>query len=167
MLRVGDHRELQAVVLAMKAMDRSLARDLRRDTVRVMNPVWKSLVAERVSTRMDTLVVAKGARIKGGNPPTMIAASSRRALSGGLVPVAGWSGFEFGSNRSRKTTYSRRNRRSGGTHQVTRNTTRQLPARAPKGRVAHPAAKEIGPRLASLWVQTVVRRVHEAAEGRQ
>jgi hypothetical protein len=167
MLRVGDHRELQAVALAFKAMDRSLARDLRRDTVKVMNPVWKSMVELNATSRMDTLVLAKGARIKGGNPPTMIAASSRRALSAGLVPVAAWAGFEFGSGRSRKTTYSRRNRRSGGSHQVTRNTTAQLPRRAPKGRVAHPAAKEIGPRLASLWVQTTVRRVHEAAEGRQ
>ncbi|WP_053203794.1 hypothetical protein [Jiangella muralis] len=167
MLRVGDHRELQAVVLAMKAMERGLARDLRRDTVKVMNPVWKQLVDRNATSAMDTRVIAKGARIKGGNPPVMIAASSRRALAGGLIPVAGWSGFEFGSNRSRKTTYNRRNRRSGGTHQVTRNTTAQLPARAPNGRVAYPAAAEIGPRLASLWVQTVVRRVHEAAEGRQ
>lgn len=166
MLRVGDHRELQAVVLAMKAMDRGLARDLRRDTVRVMNPVWKSLVELNAASRMDSLVVAKGARIKSGNPPTAIAASSSRALSGGLVPVQSWPPFEFGSNGNRTTTYTRRNRKAGGTHRVTRNTTRQLPRRAPKGRVAHPAFAEIGPRLASLMVQTVVRRVHEAAEGR-
>ncbi|WP_053205842.1 hypothetical protein [Jiangella muralis] len=166
MLRVGDHRELQAVVLALKAMDRSLARDIRRDTVKVMSPVWKSLVAERASWHMDRRVIVPGTRIKAGNPPVMIAAASRRALSGGLIPVQSWSGFEFGSSQSRTTTYTRRNRRSGGSHQVTRNTTRQLARRAPKGRVAYPAAKEIGPRLASLWVQTVVRRVHEAAEGR-
>jgi hypothetical protein len=165
-LKVGSSRELQAVVLALKAMDRSLARDLRRDTVKIMNPVWKSLVAEKASWHMDDRVIVKGARIKGGNPPTMIAAASRRALSGGLVPVQSWPGFEFGADRNRTTTYARRNRRSGGSHQVTRHTTRQLARRVPKGRVAFPAAAEIGPRLASLWVQTVVRRVHEAAEGR-
>lgn len=166
MLRVGDHRELQAVVLAMKAMDRSLARDLRRDTVKVMGPEWKAAVQQRASWHMDSRVIVPGTRIASGNPPVMVAAASRRALSGGLVPVAAWPGFEFGSNRDRKTTYNRRNRRSGGTHQVTRSTTKQLARRVPKGRVAHPAAREMGPRLASLWVQTVVRRMHEAAEGR-
>ncbi|WP_026874292.1 hypothetical protein [Jiangella gansuensis] len=167
MLRVGNHRELQAVVLALKAMDRDLARDIRRDTVRTMGPEWKEAVQRRASWHMDHRVIVPGTRIAGGNPPTMIAASSRRRLSGGLVPVQAWGGFEFGSNRSRRTTYTRRNRRTGGTHSVTRNTTRQLPRRAPRGRVAYPAVAEMAPRLASLWVQTVVRRVHEAAEGRQ
>ncbi|SDT69456.1 hypothetical protein [Jiangella sp. DSM 45060] len=166
MLRVGDHRELQAVVLALKAMDRSLARDLRRDLVKTMSPEWKSVVAKHASWHMDDRVIVPGTRIASGNPPVAQAAGSRRALSGGLVPVVAWPGFEFGSNQNRTTTYTRRNRRSGGTHRVTRNTTKQLARRAPKGRVAHPAFAELGPRLASLMVQTVVRRVHEAAEGR-
>jgi hypothetical protein len=166
-LRVGDHRELQAVALAMKAMNRDLAKDIRRSTVQVMNPVWRSVVEQRARTAQDQRVLGKGARIASGNPPVAVAASSKRALSGGLVPVESWPAFEFGSNRSRKTSYTRKNRRRGGTHRVTRNTTAQLPARTPRGRVIFPAFAEIGPRLASLWVQTVVRRVHEAAEGRQ
>lgn len=167
MLRIGDHRELQAVVLAMRAMNKSLARDIRKDTKRVMDPEWKALVRANATTHMDTLVLAKGARIASGNPPSVVAASSKRALSGGLVPVEHWQAYEFGSGRNRKTTYTRRNRATGGTHQVTRNTTRQLPRRARSGRVLYASFAELAPRLASLWVQTCVRRMHEAAEGRQ
>lgn len=167
MLRVGDHRELQAVVLAMKAMDRGLAKEIRRATVSTMNPVWRGEVQAHARTGMDDRVIAKGARIKGGNPPEAIAASSRRALSGGLVPVEGWPAFEFGTtNRLRRTTYRRRNRKSGGTHTVTRRASRQLPARNAKGRVGYAAFAEVGPRMVALWVQLVVKKVHDALEGR-
>lgn len=165
MLKVGDHRALQAVTLAFKTLDRSLQRDIRRATTQTMNPEWRAAVSERASTTMDQLVIARGARISGGNPPKAIAASSSRSLSGGLVPRDSWAGFEFGANPRRKT--YRRKSRNGGSHNVTRNTTAQLPRRNAKGRVAFPAVADIGPRLASLFVQIVVRRVHEAAEGKR
>lgn len=166
MLRIGDHRELQAAVLALKAMDRDLDRDIRRDTVATMNPEWKSVVQQNAHTPMDALVIGKGSRIAGGNPPAAVAASSTKRRSGGLVPVEDWAAWEFGANRNRRTTYRRRNRRGPGTHRVTRHTTRQLPARDANGRVAYPSFAQIGPRLVSLWVQTIVRKVHDALEGR-
>lgn len=150
----------------MKAMNRSPAKDIRRDTVSTMNPEWRALVERNAVTEQDRKVVARGARIQGGNPPTAIAASSKRALSGGMVPVESWAAVEFGANGDRVTTYDRKSK-SGGTHKVRRHTTRQLPRRNPKGRIAYPAFGELGPRLVSLWVQTIVRRVHEAFEGRQ
>lgn len=167
MLRVGDHRALQAAVLAFKALGKTLQKDIRRATVQTMGPEWKQAVNERASSKMDQLIIAKGARIAGGNPPRAIAASSTRKLSGGLVPRENWQGWEFGSNGLRRTTYQRRNRNGIGTHRVTRDTVAQLPRRNAKGRIAFPAAAELGPRLASLFVQIVVRRVHEAAEGKR
>ena len=42
-------------------------------------------------------------------------------------------------------------------HKVTRNTTAQFKQRNMKGYVFYPAAREMIPRLARLWVQTVVK----------
>lgn len=166
MLRVGDHRALQAAVLGFKLLGKSLKSDIRKATVSTLGPEWKQELSAR-SSGMDALILAKGGRIKGGNPPVAIAASSQKALSGGLIPRDSWPAFEFGANGARRTTYSRRNRSGSGTHRVTRNTTAQLPSRQSKGRVVFPAVAELAPRLASLFVQIVVRRVHEAAEGKR
>lgn len=167
MLKVGDHRALQATVLAFKALERGLQKDIRKATVNTMNPVWRGEIAERATSPMDQLVIAKGARIAGGNPPTAIAATSKRRRSGGMTPATDWPWFEFGpSNRNKITTYRRRSR-NGGTHSVTRHTARQLPSRNARGRVAFPAVAKLAPRLASLFAQIVVRRVHEAAEGKR
>lgn len=165
MLRVGDHRAAQAAVLAFKAADRGLRSRINQATRQTMNPVWRGLVAEHARTATDRAVIVKGARIAAGNPPVAVAATSKRALRGGLVPVESWPAVEFGGNRNATTTYRRRSA-NGGTHTVTRHTRRQLPARNRRGRVALRATADIGPRLASLWAQLIVRVYHDAAEGR-
>lgn len=163
MISVRDHRELRATVLALKAADRDLRNDINRATTATMGPVWKSLVEANASRPMDARVLAKGARIKPGNPPVAMAAMSRRALSGGFVPTDRWHAFEFGADRETTTTYERRSP-LGTVHQVTRHTRRQLPPRIRAGRVVYPAFADIVPRLISLWVQLVIRKYADAAE---
>ena len=165
MLSAGDApREVRAAILTMKRVTRDLRSDINRATREKMNPVWRGLVQVNATYKMDGLVLAKGARIKAGNPPVAMAATSRRRLRGGLVPAEHWHAYEFGSARHR-TTYTRRSK-NGGSHQVTRVTTNQLPRRVPSGRVVFPSMAEIGPRLASLWVQLIVRKVMDASEGK-
>jgi hypothetical protein len=164
-IAVGDVREAQAAVLAFKAADRDLRKRINTATRETMNPVWRSLVDEHASSPIDKRVLAKGARVAAGNPPTAIAASSRRPLSGGFIPADDWPGREFGANRNATTTYTRRSP-AGTTHQVTRHTRRQLPARNPSGRVVYAAVRKIAPRLASLWVQLIVRTYYDAADGK-
>lgn len=164
MLRVGDHRAAQAAVLAFKSANRGLRTRINKATRETMNPVWRGLVAEHARTATDRAVVVKGARIAAGNPPVAVAATSRRPLRGGLVPIEQWPAVELGAARNVRTTYRRRSK-NGGTHTVTRRTRRQLPDRTSSGRVALRAAADIGPRLASLWVQIIVRVYRDAAEG--
>lgn len=154
---------LRAAVLALKAASRDLRTDINRATRETMNPVWKSLVEQRATSARDRAILGKGARIKAGNPPAGQAATSRRALRGGLSPVDNWQAIEFGADRERVTTYDRRSK-NGGSHTVTRHTARQLPPRIRSGRVVYPAVADIGPRLASLWVSIIVRKYHDAAE---
>lgn len=163
MLSARGSRELRAAASAVKVARRDIVNDIARATRETMNPVWRDAVARRARTSVDTAVLAKGARIVAGNPPSMVAATSKRKLPGGLVPAEDWQALEFGADRDKVTTYTRRGH-GGSTHQVTRHTARQLPARAPKGRVVYQAVREMGPRLAALWVSIVVRKFAEAFE---
>lgn len=163
MLSVRGSRELRAAVLALKAARREVRNDINRATRQTLAPIWKQEVGQRARTTQDQRVLARGARIAAGNPPSVVAASSRRALSGGLVPVESWHAVEFGANRDAVTTYQRTSP-GGVVHQVTRHTRRGLPPRYRSGRVLYPAVAGTIPRLAALWVQLIVRKFNEAAE---
>jgi hypothetical protein len=156
---------LRGVVLALKVVEKPVRAEISRETRGTLNPVWRSAVAKHAgASRMDAAVFGKGARIAAGNPARAVAASSRRALSGGFVPDRDGRALEFGVDRNKESTYPRRGK--NGTHQVTRHTRRGLPARNRRGRVVYPAFAEFGPRLTSMWVQIVVRNIHKALEER-
>lgn len=163
MLSVRDSNALRATVLVLRELERPVVKEINTRTRDTLGPLWTSLVELHAQRPIDQAVLAKGARIKPGNPPTAIAASSRRRLRGGLVPAERFHVREFGGNREAVKTYTRRSRR-GGTHNVTRHTARQLPPRYRKGRVVWPAFAEFAPRAAALWVQTVVRTVMDQLE---
>ena len=159
-------RELQAVTLAMKAMDKELRSDINAATRDKVNPLWRGLLAMNATTTMDDLVLVKGGRVAAGNPPRLIAASSRRPLRAGLVPDRQGKGFEFGTtDRDFQRTYDRRSKK-GGSHKVTRHTRRQLPEYTPKGRVVWPAVADAMPRVISLWTQLIMRKVYDKFEGK-
>lgn len=168
MIRVADSRPLRAAVLAVKAANRDLRRDINAATRETMNPEWRRAVADNLNGRdhFTTRLLDNGVRIAAGNPPAAKAAQSKRGIgkSRRLTPAQHYALAEFGaSNTERTSTYSRRSR-NGGSHTVTRRTRRGLPARNPRGRVIYPAFAEIAPRMVSLWVQLIVRKYHEALE---
>jgi hypothetical protein len=159
----GDDR-LKAAALAVAAANRDLRRKIDAATRTTIGPVWVGEVASRQRTTLDRAVYGKGTRIKPGNPPTAVAASSTKALRGGLVPGDQWRVIEFGANRAKVTTYDRVSVK-GKRHKVTRHTTRQLPPPTRRGRVAYPAFAEVAPRAVALWVQLIVRVYNEAVNG--
>lgn len=163
MLSVRGSRELQAIVLAIRGARSDLRNDLNRATRETFNPVWRAELAQRARTSADRKVIVQGARILPGNPPVAVAATSRRRLRGGLVPVEQWHALEFGAGQDTVTTYTRTSVK-GKAHQVSRHTRHQLPPRYRKGRVAFPAMHDLAPRVTALWVQLVVRRFAEAVE---
>lgn len=159
--------QTKAAVLAIKNMDRSLRKDIDQATREQVTGMWQGELAGNSSTIMDDRVLVKGARVAAGNPPRLIAAASRRPIGAGLVPDRHGRSFEFGTNdREKKTTYTRRDRRSGGTHQVTRRTRRQLPQYTKSGRVVFPAVASTMPRAISLWTQLIFRKFYDAIEGK-
>lgn len=164
MLKVGDDARLDAVILGLKLVNREVRNRTNRETRAELKPIWQQEMAKQLAgTRTFTSRVLGKGLVSGGNPPTLRAATSRRALSGGLVPDRDFYLAEFGGRSAAYTTYTRRSR-NGGTHSVKRRTTLGLPPRIGNGRVAYPAAAETAPRVASLWVQIFVRTVYEAIE---
>lgn len=159
-----------AAALALKLMPRDLRGKLNKDVRAVGNDIWRPAVDAAAFSKMDKKVLAKGARVKPGNPLSLVAASSKRPLrkgTGALVPDEKWRGFEFGStSKGNKREYERRNRTAGGTHTVSRRTQRQMPGRAKSGRVVYQAAAEVAPRITAYWVESIVRYIYKAHEGK-
>lgn len=151
--------ELRAAVLAMKQAGSEIRRGVSARMRGEMNPVWKGEVTQRAAGGMAARLLSPGARITGGNPPQIIAASSRRAIGRGLVPDRNWAGYEYGAHDSARTVKS-----SKGTR-YRRHVMRHLPTRG-KGRVIDPAVARILPRIAAYWAQSVVRAFMDAAEGK-
>lgn len=154
----------EAVALALKLAGREIRNDINRESRKELNPLWRSIVNLNAHSEMDRRVLAKGARVVPGNPLVLLAATSKKALSGGLVPDhrEAAAAFEFGSeNRERVKVYDRESRK-GGSHRVKRHTARQMPAPHKSGRVVYESFAEIAPRVVSLWVQIAVRRIMKA-----
>lgn len=157
---VGDApAELRAAVLAMKRADATVRRDVAQRMRETMNPAWRSEVTNG-ATGMAGRVLAGGARIAGGNPPQLVAASSRRKIGRGIIPDRHWAGYEYGANHGTTRTVT-----SAKGTRYRRHVMRHLPARG-KGRVLEPAAARILPRIAAYWVQSVVRAFMDAADGK-
>jgi hypothetical protein len=165
-ISVRDSDELRAVVLAFKVLPRALRTEINKATRETLNPIWQEEVRERLVSPMDARVLGAGVRVKAGNPPVVQAATSTRAIgrTRRLRPASSWQAWEFGAADT-VTTY-RRTSTKGTTHTVKRHTRRGLPPRTRDGRVIHPAYRAAVPRMASRWVQGVVRLIHEAAEGK-
>lgn len=155
-------KELRAVALALKLLDKDIKRDISRSIREEISGAWKDEIAARLVTKMDHKIYA-GARVAPGNPARAMAGTSRRALSkGGLTPVEGVRAYEFGAptRATHETTYEREG------HSVTRHTKRQIPKAVKEGRIAYAAWAKVGPRMVSLWVQIIVRNIHEKLEGK-
>lgn len=164
LLSVYGSDQLQAAVLAMRAADKDLRRDINTRARAVMGPEWTKSLSARL-THPSQRVITAGARIASGNPPQLVAGNSKRRIGRGLIPSQHWAGFEYGA-----ATYAspyERTSSKGVRHKVKRNTRAHLPGRTKRGHFIGPTVRDILPRLAALWVQTIIRTYLDALEGKQ
>lgn len=148
-----DDRALRGVALAVRAAEREQRRAIGAATQRVARPVWRREVLERLSTTQDAAVYDNPApQVTRGNPPELVAAQSRRARSGGLVPSTMWHMVELGGV-SMTDRIGRRRVVPG-----------QLPRRRRGGRIALPASRIVRPALASAWAQVTMGIYGDALE---
>lgn len=155
-----------ATIYAVRALDKTLQKMVRQHIKAITAPEWKHSLARRANTKLERRVIVDTSAVAVSNQNIRLQSANKgRALSGGLSPKFAWHAPELGAVPA-KATYTRRSRR-GGTHSVTRTTGTQFKPRNSAGYVFFPAVREMVPRAASLMVQTVVRTIATALEGKQ
>jgi len=164
---VLDSRELRATLYAIKAAPTAIRKDVRQETRAVIGKEWNRALREQSATVPQSRVLVDTARVRVSDQQVVLtsAASKRKVASGGLVPFDAGKGMEFGAGRNRVRSY--RSHRRGTTFTVKRHTTRQMPRIRRTGYVVYPAFAEVAPRALALWVQTTVRVIANALEGKQ
>ena len=151
---------LQGVIIALKHSDAETRKAIRTYTKSTMTRPWLDAIERQASTRLERRVISDSATVAVSDQNIRIQSAAKgRMLSGGLVPKKDYAPVEFGAGH-KKVTYTRQG------HRVTRNTTAQFKSHNRSGYVFYPAAKEMIPRLASLWVQTVVKTFADIFEGK-
>lgn len=135
---------LQGVIVALKHSDRETRKSIRQYTKANMTRPWLDAIDKEASTVVERRVIASTATVAVSDQNIRIQSAAKgRPLSGGLNPKVHYGPVEFGSSRHKQ--FRPRNR---------------------SGYVFYPAAKKMIPRLASLWVQTVVKTFADIFEGK-
>lgn len=155
-VKITDSPELLAVILTLKQSGPAVRKEMRAAARKEANGLWKPLLNERAQTRHQQAVIVKGARVNVSlDKFELLAATSRRALSGGLIPASQWHGAEFGMT-PKAITYVR----NGST--VKSDSGAQFGARVPRGQVVFPSARKAGPRIVAAWIHGAVRGLTQA-----
>lgn len=148
-LDVRRSPSLTAAIQVMTTMPREAAKETRKYSKAVIAPEWKkALSAEAPAAEIFQDRLVKPSTVYVGDSGVRLVAGK-----GALVRQT-----EFGAAREKFNTY----RRDG--HNVTRRTQRQFWNYRDEGHVVYPAAADIIPRIAALWVQTIYRTVAETIE---
>lgn len=174
MLRIDvrSSRELQAVVLAVRAAPSELAKQYRQRLKAMTDEAWSDELRGRVSTRMQSRVLLDTARTKVSDQNVQLsvgtvgrALSKRTGGAGSARPVDLLRAAEFGGSMTKYSDYKRRSKH--GRHDVRRRT---LTAWGPfnrRGNAVYPGLAAVVPRVAALMVQTCVRTLADALEGKR
>lgn len=137
-------------------MPRETAKLTRQHSKQVIEPEWKKGLAKRAPTRLHHERLVSKATVYVSDRGVRMVAGSDRADNFTRET-------EFGAYREDFNTYRRRSRK-GKSHGVNRRTQRQFWHYTKKGHTVYPTAENMIPRIASLWVQTIYRTVHEVIE---
>jgi hypothetical protein len=143
-------KELLTLLQAVRVMPKEMTAEIRKHTRTVAEPVWREAVRGNVTTRLETRVLSDTARVSVSDSNVML----KSATVGKVAP-----GTEFGADPSATITTRSRN---GKVYKRRRGTQFKPPRR--RGYVVWSASSDVIPRIASLWVQTAIRTMHEVLE---
>lgn len=168
MLRVSAYSssELLTVLRGLRNLDRETKKHLRRNLKQIAEQAWKQALAQHADTKLEHRVLVESGRVRVSDQNVRLtSASLSRGLRGGLKPSASFGPVEFGANprpAAKESVTSRRGKK------FTRHRDPNRPFKAPnrKGYVVYPAAASVIPRILAMYVQTFVRAIHEALEGK-
>lgn len=160
MLDVRNQRELQATILALHHAERGIRLGINKEARSRVRPLWQQALNGRAHNEMARRILVAGARATASDRGvTVHAATSKRPLSGGLVPADEWAGAEFGAYVYQVDVTQRS--RAGRSYTRPLTIQKQFPRRQQQGMVAFDAASEVGTKLVAIWVHTVVDELNQ------
>jgi hypothetical protein len=174
MLRIDVHssRQLQAVVLAIRGASNEVAKQYRQALKGMADEAWTSELRGGVHSRLASRVVLDTARTRVSDQNVQLSVGTvGRALSkrtggrGDAKPVDVLRAVEFGGSQ-RYSDYTRKSKR-GRAHDVRRRTLTGFGSFNSRGNTVYPALGAVVPRVAALMVQTCVRTLADAFEGKR
>ncbi|TFV82042.1 hypothetical protein E4V99_14000 [Microbacterium sp. dk485] len=149
---------LAVLMHAMRGLDADVRKQIAQHTKGNAEPIWKDTTREQAGTRLQSRL-AQSARVGVTQQNVFLRAGAVGRLSSGTAISDLAQAIEWGANPGKTvTTRSRK----GTAYKRRLGPTFGAPRRS--GHVAHPAAKVSVSRIASLWVQTAYRTIHEAIE---
>lgn len=167
MISVKGSKELQAIVLALKTVDKTLRPEMYARTRQHILPDWTTGIQERINAQPYSKVntaLMKGQRVSVGTQGvSVLAAQSSKAVRPGstLTPRQNWAAAEFGT-KPREVVV--RGRRGSTQYNYRRKIMTGFLPNNRKGKFAFRQAEEIISRSVAMWVQTVVQVISEAVD---
>lgn len=162
---VFESKELQYALLALKVLPRELTKQTRKFTKKLVDAEWQKGLAKNARTPIQRAVLVRTAVSSVTPTNVTLKSATKGKVSSGTPSQVLASGAEFGADMDRYSRYTRRSPR-GRAHTVTRRTARAFGwHRGQNGRVVFPTAQDIIPRVAAIYVQTLVRTTAETFEG--
>lgn len=154
---VRESREMQAALLALQTVGKEVKTQVRKYTRQMVLPEWKKGLEKRAASKLDTKVLVKSSSVTVRDTNVVLKSGAKGKLKDITKPV------EFGTDRDSWREYQGRSPK-GKSYNVKRHTRRQLAWSRQEGRVVYPTANELIPRIASLWVQTIIKTFYENME---
>lgn len=160
---------LIATLLSIKASPKSIQQNIRKYAKADIVPDWQQGLREVDSTPLQkALLVATGRASVTNNNIKLRSGGINAKVSGGLSTDTGAEGdsykaAEFGANRFLAHTVKTV---GGKVSRAKRLTQRQFQQYKKTGYVVYPTAIKLIPHIASLFVATTVRTLHDAYEGK-
>lgn len=140
-ISVFNSKELQGVILLVRGAPREIAKELRQRTKGVVEPLFKSTIANEAKTPLQKQLALTARVAVSDQNVTLSVGTVGKKLSGGATMKLLAPAVEFGATKRKG--FGPRNR---------------------KGNVFYPTVAQIIPKVASLWIQTVIRTFHEQLE---
>lgn len=162
-LDVFDSRELQATLVAMKVLPAEVRKQTRKFTKALVDGEWQKGLQQRAVTPLQTRTLVTTATSAVSDRNVALKSATKGRVGRGIPSSVLAKGAEFGADINAYSRYQRRSPK-GKVHTVTRRTTKQFGHFRRDGRVVYPTAHDILPRVASLYVQTLLRTAAEAFE---
>ena len=163
-VNVFESRELQQTLLALKVLPKELTKQTRKFTKQLVDKEWKAGLAKNATSPIQRAVLVRTAVSSVTPTNVTLKSATKGKTSEGTPSQVLASGAEFGMNQKLYSRYTRRSPR-GKAHTVTRRVGRGFGwHRGREGRVVFPTAQDIAPRVAAIYVQTLLRTTAEAFE---